>query len=200
MPEEGGPDGWEREVACLAWEGDDALVLIDPLLPEDGTELQGLWNELDAIASGHKTPVSIVLSVWWHERSAGIVFERYSKVLGARLWAQERGVERIESPVTDSFAAGAALPGGIQAFDVHRETEVALWIPSARALAVADVLLGRESGLRLCPPSWVGGEESLAETSSSLERLLELPIEMVLVSHGPPVLSGGREALAAALR
>jgi hypothetical protein len=33
----------------------------------------------------------------------------------------------------------------------------------------------------------------------SLGRLLDLPIEMLLVSHGEPVLSGGRAALEQAL-
>jgi hypothetical protein len=38
-----------------------------------------------------------------------------------------------------------------------------------------------------------------AQLRKALRPLLELPIEMVLVSHGEPVLSGGREALAKAL-
>ena len=33
-----------------------------------------------------------------------------------------------------------------------------------------------------------------------LRPLLELPIERVVVSHGEPVLAGGRDALAEALR
>ena len=32
-----------------------------------------------------------------------------------------------------------------------------------------------------------------------LEPVLDLPIELVLVSHGEPVFAGGREALARAL-
>jgi hypothetical protein len=34
----------------------------------------------------------------------------------------------------------------------------------------------------------------------ALRPLLELPIELVLVSHGKPVLEGGRDALERALR
>ena len=37
------------------------------------------------------------------------------------------------------------------------------------------------------------------ELSDALRPLLDLPVEMVLVSHGEPVLSGGREAIACAL-
>jgi hypothetical protein len=35
---------------------------------------------------------------------------------------------------------------------------------------------------------------------AALEPLLELPIERILVSHGEPVLTGGRDALARALQ
>jgi glyoxylase-like metal-dependent hydrolase (beta-lactamase superfamily II) len=198
-PDEGGPDGWEQEVACLAFEGEDALVLIDPLIPVGGPEEQELWTELDAIASPRRSPIAVLLTVFWHERSAGHVMERYSKTLGARIFAHDSAVRRLECPVTDPFTEGDELPGGITAFEAERADEVVLWLPRVRALAVGDVLLGREGGLRLCPPSWIGGDEALAHVRSSLQRLLDLPVEQVLVSHGPPVRSNGRVALAAAL-
>jgi hypothetical protein len=66
-----------------------------------------------------------------------------------------------------------------------------------------DRIIGTPSGrLRLCPESWLGYLSSgitLAALASALRPLLELPIESVLVSHGEPVLSGGRAALAEAL-
>ena len=40
---------------------------------------------------------------------------------------------------------------------------------------------------------------ALSDLRELLRPLLELPIERVLVSHGEPVLSGGRDALAEAL-
>ena len=40
---------------------------------------------------------------------------------------------------------------------------------------------------------------TLAALANALRPLLELPIESVLISHGKPVLSGGRAALAEAL-
>jgi len=39
----------------------------------------------------------------------------------------------------------------------------------------------------------------LAELAEALDPLLDLEIELVLVSHGDPVLSRGRETLEAAL-
>ena len=64
-------------------------------------------------------------------------------------------------------------------------------------------MLGADGGgLRLCPESWLGYLGSgltLAQLRLVLRPLLELPIELVLVTHGEPVLSGGREALAEAI-
>ena len=34
-PDEGGPDGWEREVGCVYYETPDAVVLTDPLVPPE---------------------------------------------------------------------------------------------------------------------------------------------------------------------
>jgi hypothetical protein len=168
-------------------------------VPVGGDDEAGLWTELDAIASRHDRPVAIVITVFWHERSAGHLFERYSKTLGARVFAHELGIERIECAVTDPFRGGQRLPGAIEAFEVERADEVVLWLPAPRALAVGDVLLGRDEGLRLCPASWIGGEEKLEQARSSLQVLLDLPLEMALTSHGPPVLSDGRQALARVL-
>jgi glyoxylase-like metal-dependent hydrolase (beta-lactamase superfamily II) len=188
-PDEGGPDGWERDVGCLVWEAEDALVLIDPLVPE------ALWPDLDELVSGHARPVAALLTVFWHSRSADQVRERY----GARVFATEASLERVECEVTDPFRVGAELPGGLVARDAMRAEEVVYWIPERAAVVAGDVLLGHEGGVRLCPPSWLGGPEGLERARASLRGLLDLPIELLLVSHGEPVLARGRETLAAAL-
>ena len=77
------------------------------------------------------------------------------------------------------------------------------WLPEHRTLVPGDRIMGAPSGgLRLCPESWLGYLPSgigISELRRTLRPLLELPIERVLVSHGEPVLHGGRRALAAAL-
>jgi hypothetical protein len=76
------------------------------------------------------------------------------------------------------------------------------WLPGPRALVPGDRLLGAGGGLRLCPESWLRYLPSrigLGELREQLSRLLELPIELVLLSHGRPLLENGREALAKAL-
>ena len=98
--------------------------------------------------------------------------------------------------VTDAFRAGDELPGGIQAFQTARASEVVYWLPEQRAVVVGDVLLG--SPLRLCPERWLG-KATHDDLRESLRPLLGLPVERVLVSHGEPVLSDGHASLAAVL-
>src|SRR5215207_2769711 len=92
------------------------------------------------------------------------------------------------------------LPAGIEAYPVERADETLFWIVQHRALVSGDVLLGSEAGgVRVCPDSWLPKDFRGEEFRASLGFLLELPVEMVLASHGEPVLENGREALTAAL-
>jgi glyoxylase-like metal-dependent hydrolase (beta-lactamase superfamily II) len=126
-----------------------------------------------------------------------------------RVWASTRSARALENrgiTVTDRFRAGDDLPGGIQAFQTPRVSEVAFWLPDQRAVAVGDVLLGAgakpratEESLRLCPEGWLG-KASHDDLRAALRALLDLPVERVLVSHGEPVLQEAKAALAAVLR
>lgn len=169
-------DEWKQEVASLALETRDGLVLIDPLDPPN-----------DVRDAEH-----VLITVYWHNRST-------KDVDAKRVWASTRSAQPLRNRgirVTDVFRAGDELPGGIRALQTARAAEVAYWLPDQRALAVGDVLLG--SPLRLCPERWLG-KQTHDDLRQSLRPLLELPLERVLVSHGEPVLSGGEQALAAVL-
>jgi glyoxylase-like metal-dependent hydrolase (beta-lactamase superfamily II) len=181
------------DVGCVYYEGHDAIVLIDPLVPED--EADRLWRALDRDVERGSRPVHVLITIFWHTRSARQVAERY----GARIWAPSRGraaIERRTALAGDAFRPGAKLPGGVQALSTTRGTEVVYWTPEHRALVPGDVILG---GLRLCPESWLPGKTGHNELRASLRPLLDLPVERVLVSHGEPVLANGRAALARAL-
>lgn len=170
---------WKQEVGCLAVDTSDGLVLIDPLVGED---------ELPQ-------PPHVLITVHWHVRSTAEIVARWP---ATRVWATERRGKplRGHAPVTDVFLPGDELPGGIQAFATAREAEVVFWLPKQRAVVAGDVLLGvRDGGLRLCPGSWLQQGTTREDLAASLEPLLELPVELVLVAHGEPVLEGAREAL-----
>jgi glyoxylase-like metal-dependent hydrolase (beta-lactamase superfamily II) len=75
------------------------------------------------------------------------------------------------------------------------------WISRHGALVPGDVLLGDEAGgVRLCPDSWLPGTKTQADLAASLEPLLDLPLERILLSHGTPVLASAKAALSKALR
>jgi hypothetical protein len=177
---------WGEEVGSLALETDDGLVLVDPLDPPPAL----------------RAPAHVLLTVFWHARSTG--------ALGAaRVWAPARSAQPLRNrgvAVTDPFAAGAELPGGIGAVQTARASEVVYWLAHQGAVAVGDVLLGAgakprptDEPLRLCPERWLG-RATHDDLRHTLLRLLELPVERVLVSHGAPVLRDGTTALARVLR
>ena len=77
--------------------------------------------------------------------------------------------------------------------------EVVFWLPAARAVVPGDVLLGTDRGVTLCPASWIQSPGGLAQLARELAPMLDLPVERVLTSHGPPMLEGGRDAIARAI-
>jgi hypothetical protein len=198
-PAEGGEEGWDPEVGCVYCETDDGVLLIDPLVPPDPQEAERFWRALDRDVGRVGGGPTVLLTVYWHARSATVIADRYA---GTRVLAPDAGREESEqrTRVTDWFSPGDALPGGVMAFATPFPVEVVLWLPSHAAIVPGDVLLGdRSGGLRLPPDSWLGDEVTREEVKETLRPLLELPIERLLVSHGDPVLSGGRNALARAL-
>ena len=196
-PEEGGPEGWEPEVSSHALVEEDALVLIDPLVPADDEER--FWRALDNDVEHHGPP-QILLTGYWHVRSAQTIFDRYP---GSSVWVPESAAEKAREWVefTDTFASEDTLPGGIESKKTDYTTEVLLWLPSQRALAAGDVLLGTPGGgVRVCPDSWLAEGVSPAALRDQLRALLlVLPIELVLLAHGTPVIENAHVQLAAAL-
>ena len=190
-------DAWKENVGSVYCETDDGVLLVDPLVPVD--EAERFWQALDRDVGRAGGSVHVLLTVFWHVRSAAEVAERYD----ARTWVPATArapVTRRGVTVTDPFRPGDDLPGGIEAFPTARSNEVVYWIPRHAALVPGDVLLGADGGgVRMCPRSWLPDSKSLDDLAGSLRPLLELPIERILVSHGDPVLRAGRAALAAAL-
>jgi glyoxylase-like metal-dependent hydrolase (beta-lactamase superfamily II) len=174
---------WRQEVGSVAVDTPDGLVLIDPLDPPPEV----------------RSPAHVLVTVFWHARSGG--------ELGAgHVWAPARGVRRLKNRgvvVTDPFEQAPELPGKIEAIPTAREGEVIYWLPQQRAAVVGDVLLGAgakphatSEPLRLCPVNWLEGKTH-KQLIKSLLPLLDRPLERILVSHGDPVLQGGKDVLAA---
>ena len=161
------------EVGCVYYEADDATVLIDPLVPAGGED--EFFRHLDADVERRGLPVVILLTAEWHRRSADELAGRY----GARI--------------------GGTLPEGVAEIPIEGadERQVAYFIRPHGALVTCEVLaVGIRGELRVCDSPALARPEEL---EASLDRIMELPVELLLVSHGEPVLQDAKSRMAEAL-
>ena len=83
------------------------------------------------------------------------------------------------------FSAGDRLPVGVDAFPGREPNDLVLWVESRRALVAGDTLIDRGPGLEF-PRTWVPDGVSPEEILAALRPLLDLPVELVLATHGGP--------------
>jgi hypothetical protein len=164
------PADWPERVGSVAYASDGTLTLIDPLVDRGG------WGALDDLARSRR--VHALTTIAWHRRSRDAVRDRYG---------------------TDVTNAKRSLPPGVESITIANAGERMFWLAEHRALVPGDRILGADGGgLRVCPDSWLRylrGRVTPEALRRELRKLLDLPVEMVLVSHGTPVLSDGRAAL-----
>jgi hypothetical protein len=126
--------------------------------------------------------VAVVTTIGWHRRSRADFVERYG---------------------ASTSRARANLPDGVRPLPIRGAGETMVWLEAHRALVPGDRLIGDGAGgVRLCPASWLrylAGGMTLEGLRAALAPLRELPVEMVLVSHGEPVLRDGAAAVERAL-
>jgi glyoxylase-like metal-dependent hydrolase (beta-lactamase superfamily II) len=72
----------------------------------------------------------------------------------------------------------------VEVFPGIEPNDLVLWIEPRRALVLGDTLVDRGDGLEI-PLTWLR-EVTLAELFATLRPLLDLPVELVLPTHGPP--------------
>lgn len=164
-------------------------MLFNPLSPS--------WDDLDARVD-RLGPPNVLLTIYWHARSAQEILDRYE---GTRVFSHEQAVAEARKRVaaTETFAAGDRLPGGVEGI-ATRDGETLFWLPAHAALVAGDVLLGREGGnVRVCPDAWLPEGMTPAGLRDDLRPLLDRPVELVLLTHGEPVLENAREELDRAL-
>jgi hypothetical protein len=178
-PEPESPADWPPDVGCVAYAAPDAFVFVDPLVPAEG---EAFWKEMDERVAEHGRRVAVLTTIKFHRRSRDELAGRYS---------------------ASTSRARKTLPQGVETIPIRGAEETMIWLPEPRALVPGDRILGNgNGGLRLCPDSWLRYLSSginVPELRRALRPLLDLPVELVLVSHGEPVLREGRHALARAL-
>jgi hypothetical protein len=157
---------WGKVVSSYAIEIDDELVLFDPL---------ALPSELEERAT------AIVLTCPWHRRDATSLAER----LGLPIYVPPPDPPDPDPVKGHVFQAGDRLAVGVEAFPGRELNDPVLWIESRRALVAGDSLIERDKGLEF-PRDWAPDDASPEELLESMQPLLELPVELVLPTHGEP--------------
>lgn len=175
---------WDESVSSYAIDDGERLLLFDPL---------AMPSELEELAAGRET--AIVLTCLWHTRDAHSLADR----LGARLYVpppDEGDPDPVPVPVPGQvFRAGDRLPVGVEVFPGMEHNDLVLWVESRRAIVAGDTLIDRGNGLEI-PVEWASGGVQPEHIIEALRPLLELPIELVLPTHGQPT---DRAALVRAL-
>jgi hypothetical protein len=164
---------WEPVVTCTFVESAGERLVLDPLAPpDDATEM---WKRLD-----DRPPTAAVVLAPDHVRDVDKFVERYRiPAFGPSRVNPEYAIKTDMTPV----APGAVLPGGLIAYEDPRGwSETPLWLPEQRALVFADGLTERGGELRV----WMSPTHD-TRALPLLRRLLDLPFEYVIISHGEPV-------------
>jgi glyoxylase-like metal-dependent hydrolase (beta-lactamase superfamily II) len=169
-PEDAATEDWGPEVSSYAIDDGERLLLLDPVAPP---------SPVDELAARRET--AIVLTCPWHVRDS----RDLAAQLGAPLYVPppDRGDPNpVEGHV---FSAGDRLPVGIEALPGMERNDLVLWIESRRAIVVGDTLIDRGRGLEF-PTDWVKKGVAPEQILATLRPVLELPVELVLTTHGTP--------------
>jgi hypothetical protein len=193
------PGEFGAQVASFALQDGDAMLLIDPLLPEGEHDAAVVLAALDALA---RAQVAILISIPYHVRSAETLADRYEATIHGHPAAAKRlhSQQRFQA----IGASGDSLPAGVRAFTIGKPKrfEMPLWLPSHSALVFGDAVVEVDGELRVWAQSAVdAGRRRFHHErfNPTLAPLVELGAERVLVTHGEPVLADGSAELARAL-
>ena len=186
---------WQQDVSSYAIDDGERLLLFDPL---------ALPSELEELARRRET--AIVLTAPWHERDT----QRLVETLGLPVFTplpetaedlmQKYGITaeqagdgspdlrwlfREKEDHARPYAPGDRPLSGVQAFPSRDTNEVVLWIEDQRAVVAGDTLVDFGEGLEI-PAVWLREGVTREQVVEGLRPLLELPVELVLPTHGAP--------------
>ncbi len=81
------------------------------------------------------------------------------------------------------YSAGDPLPVGVEAFPGRLPNDLVLWIASRRAVIAGDTLVDFGQGLEI-PVEWLPQGVAREQVAEGLRPLLQLPVDLVLATHG----------------
>ena len=169
-PEDAATEDWGPEVSSYAIDDGTRLLLIDPTAPPE---------QVEDLAAGRE--VVIVLTCPWHRRDTPSLIERF----GATLHTPPPDGGDPDPLPGQVFRAGQRLPIGVEARPGMEPNDLVLWIEGQGALIAGDTLIDRGNGLEF-PADWANKGVPPEQIMASLQPLLDLPVELVLPTHGAP--------------
>jgi len=169
-PEDADTEDWGPEVSSYAIDDGTRLLLIDPTAPPE---------PVADLAAGRE--VAIVLTCPWHRRDTRDLIER----LGATLYMPPPDNGDPDPLPAEVFRAGQRLPIGVEARPGMEPNDLVLWIEGQGALIAGDTLIDRGNGLEF-PADWANKGVPPEQIMETLQPLLDLPVELVLPTHGAP--------------
>ena len=186
---------WDQNVSSYAIDDGQRLLLFDPL---------GVPSEIEALAAERET--AIVLTAPWHERDARSLVERLGVPVSTPIpdtaqdlmdmygiTAEQAGdgspdlvwLLREKKGEARPYSSGERLPFGADVFPGHKKNDTVLWVESQRAVISGDTLGDFGRGLEI-NERWLRPGVTREEIAQGLRPLLELPVELVLPTHGAP--------------
>jgi hypothetical protein len=184
--------------AYVLRDGEDT-ILVDPLV---AGEAEPLLAALDEIVRGR---VRILVTTPFHVRGSELLWRRWRDRHEFTIFGHEHCATRLDDrSAFRPLRGGEKLDGRVRAHPIGqpRRAEIPFELPSHRALAFGDTVLEVEGELRVWPRHRDGErrrawyEQRFLPTLVALTRL---DVELVLVTHGEPVLRDGARELAACL-
>jgi hypothetical protein len=193
------PGEFGAEVASFALKAGEDTLLIDPLLPPDP---EPVLDGLDEKAGGR---VAILISIPYHVRSSEELWKRYRKDAKVTIHGHPACSKRLKD--TSAFRKidpAVPLPGGVTAHAIGkpRRYETPLHVPSHGALVFGDAIAETDGRLVMWSADKVDakvGRFYRERFAPTLEPLLDLDFDAVLVTHGKPLMRKGKSALKQAL-
>ncbi len=203
-PEWNGATDWDEVVGSVYCETPQAVVVIDPLVPEDRDDAARFWDAFDRDVERLGMPVVVLLTCRWHVRHAQAFRDRY----GARVYAPTDTGHAVEDVVTDRVGDEAVVVPGVLALltGSPAPNEECVYILTGHHTAiVGDVLSADDAGnLRVADPGWYADSEAECAwyrdgLAASLERILAYDVEHLLLAHGAPIAPDPETALRSVL-
>lgn len=192
------PGEFGAEVVSFAARAGDTLLLIDPLLPDEGAAVLALLDrEAEAAAS-----VAILITITYHVRSSEQLWERYAGERAVSIHGHPAASKRLDraAGAFEPITPGERLPGEALPFAIGRPRryEHPLQLPSHDAVVFGDAVVGVDGGLRVWATKPVDEQVRRfyrERFNPTLEPLIETGARRMLMTHGSSLLDDGADAL-----